>query len=44
LADRLLIAARVGPNPDIDILATRALFDATAGQIESRGWVLEDAP
>lgn len=31
------------PDPDIDIPAMRALLDATAGQIESRRWVLEDA-
>lgn len=31
------------PKPDIDILAMRELFGATASQIESRGWVLDDA-
>ncbi len=31
------------PNPDIDVPAMRALLDATAGQIASRGWVLEEA-
>jgi hypothetical protein len=30
------------PNPDIDVQALRSLLDATAGQIASRGWVLED--
>lgn len=30
-------------DPDIDILALRALLDATLGQIESRGWVLDAA-
>lgn len=31
------------PDPDIDILAMRGLLGATIGQIESRGWVLQDA-
>ncbi|EIE53006.1 hypothetical protein C357_00789 [Citreicella sp. 357] len=30
------------PNPDIDVDAARAILEATAGQIASRSWLLED--
>lgn len=30
------------PHPDIDIAAMRSLLHVTPGQIESRGWVLEE--